>query len=338
MSPDGEPTATRALTVDDGDAGARLDRVLARAWPDLSRNRIARLIRDGHLAVEGATVAEPSHKVKPGDRLHLAVPAATGAIAPAPQPAPLDVVYEDAHVIVVDKPAGMVVHPGAGTPGGTLVNALIARCGGGFVGSGPDQRRGIVHRLDKDTSGLLIAAKTPEAEAGLVAQFREHRVTRRYLGVAWGVPDPPQGTITGAIGRSPANRKKMTVRTEGGRPATTHYGVRAVLAGAAVSLLDFRLETGRTHQIRVHMAHAGHALLGDPVYGRGTSSRRRLSAAARSALDALGRQALHAAELGVVHPVTGAPIHVTRRTPADIAALVTALGGDLANPDRINHI
>lgn len=337
MSGDRAPADTRELAITPADAGARLDRVLARHCPDLSRSRIARLIRDGHLTMEGVTVADAAHKVKPGARLRLAVPEA-GAAAPEPEAQPLAVVHEDPHVIVVDKPAGTVVHPAAGSPDGTLVNALLAHCGGDFIGGGPDRRRGIVHRLDKDTSGLLVAAKTPDAEAGLIAQFQAHSVARRYLGVAWGIPDPARGTISGAIGRSPVHRKKMAVRPEDGRPATTHYAVRTVLADTAASVLEFRLETGRTHQIRVHMAHAGHALVGDPSYGRGTSSRRRLSAEQRAAIAALGRQALHAAELGFVHPVTGDDRHFTSALPDDLAGLIARLGGDLANLDQIGHI
>jgi len=333
----GAPPGTRELAVTPAQAGARIDRLLARQCPDLSRSRIARLIREGHLTIEGATVADAAQKVKPGARLRLTVPEADEP-EPVPQAQPLTIVHEDDALIVVDKPAGTVVHPAAGTPRGTLVNALLAHCGGGFIGSGPDHRRGVVHRLDKDTTGLLVVAKTPQAETGLVAQFQEHSVARRYLGVVRGVPDPPRGTITGAIGRSPVHRKKMAVRTEGGRDATTHYALRTVLADAAASLLDFRLATGRTHQIRVHMAHAGHALLGDPTYGRGVSSRRKLSSEARAAVAALDRQALHAAELGFVHPITGTRLWFTSPPPADLATLIARLGGDLANPDQTGHI
>ncbi len=335
MSP-GASSGTRELAVTSADAGTRIDRLLARACPDLSRSRIARLIRDGPRTIEVATVADAAHRVKPGTRLRLAVPDPAGP-EPAAEAQPLTIAYEDDALIVVDKPAGTVVHPAAGTPDGTLVNALLAHCGGDFIGSGPDQRRGVVHRLDKDTTGLLVVAKTPRAEADLVAQFREHTVVRRYLGVVRGVPEPPQGTITGAIGRSPQHRKKMAVLPEGGRPATTHYTVRAVLADTAASLLAFRLETGRTHQIRVHMAHAGHPLLGDPTYGRGGSSRR-ISPDARAAIAALGRQALHAAELGFRHPITGAPLQFTSPAPGDLAHLVARLGGELANPDQVRHI
>jgi 23S rRNA pseudouridine1911/1915/1917 synthase len=248
-------------------------------------------------------------------------------------------VYEDAALIVVDKPAGMVVHPAAGSPDHTLVNALIAHRGGTIIGGGPEQRGGIVHRLDKDTSGLLVAAKTEPAETDLIAQFQAHSVARHYLALVWGCPSPGRGTLTGPIGRSPANRKKMAVLTRGGRPAVTHYTVRETLCAGALSVLECRLETGRTHQIRVHMAHAGHPVVADPVYGRGgRRARKRLHADARALVDGMPRQALHAAELGFRHPHHGTWLQFTTAPPADMTAVIRGLDGRLENLDENSHI
>jgi len=332
------PSDDIRLTVTDAKAGARADRVLADACPALSRSRIQRLIRDGNLTIDGDNLADPATPVKAHARLHLRLPAAPDP-TPAAQAAPLTIVHEDDAVIVVDKPAGMVVHPAAGTPDHTLVNALLAHRGGTIIGRGPEQRGGIVHRLDKDTSGLIVVAKTDAAETDLIAQFRAHTVARRYLGVVWGCPAPASGSLTGAIGRSPGNRKKMAVLAEGGRPATTHYAVREILCGGALSVIECRLETGRTHQVRVHMAAAGHPVVADPLYGRGGGrTRKRLTATARAAVDALPRQALHAAELGFRHPDDGTWRHFTSPAPADIAAVIRGLDGRLENHDEKSHI
>ena len=326
------------FTVPVADAGARVDRVLADACPALSRSRIQHLIRDGHLTADGRNLADPATPVKAHARLHLRLPQPAGPAPPA-QAAALAIIHEDDAVIVVDKPPGMVVHPAAGTPDHTLVNALIAHCGGDVIGTGPDRRGGIVHRLDKDTSGLIVAAKTAEAERGLVDQFHAHRVARRYLGLVWGYPATPRGTLTGAIGRSPVNRKKMAVVSDGGRPATTHYAVQEVLCGGAVSLLAFRLETGRTHQIRVHMAGAGHPIVADAVYGRGGGrTRKRMNTDARAVVDGLPRQALHAGELGFRHPADGTWLRFATPVPADMAAVVRGLDGHLEKLDEFGHI
>jgi 23S rRNA pseudouridine1911/1915/1917 synthase len=322
-----EAPAVHRVRVGDADAGRRVDQVLAAALPQLSRSRVQALIRDGRLSDGDATLADPAMRVKAGQELRLEVPSAAPA-RPQAQALGLDVVYEDDQLIVIDKPAGLVVHPAPGNPDGTLVNALIAHCGDSLQGIGGEKRPGIVHRLDKDTSGLMVAAKTEPAHAGLVAQFAERRIDRRYLALVWGVPAPAQGRLTGAIGRAPRDRKKMAVVAQGGRPAATNYRTRQVLAEGAVSLLDCRLETGRTHQIRVHLSEAGHPLLGDPVYGRGRRrALDRLPPAARGAVAGLERQALHAARLGFAHPLSGRAMRFERGLPADLADLVAALGG-----------
>ncbi|MBK5928758.1 RluA family pseudouridine synthase [Rhodobaculum claviforme] len=331
----------RTLTVTLGpDAPARLDRALAAAVPDeagLSRSQIARLIAAGHVARGDSALRTASARVTPGEVLTLTLP------DPAPleteaQAIPLRVVYEDAALIVVDKPAGMVVHPAAGSPDGTLVNALLAHCAGTLSGIGGALRPGIVHRLDKDTSGLLVAAKTDRAHQGLAAQFEARTVRRHYLAVCHGVPDPASARLRGVagvtweggevlvirapLGRHRTDRQRQAV-IEGGRPAVTRVRVLETFDGAA--LVECRLETGRTHQIRVHLAHAGHALVGDPVYG----GRRRLPARAPGAAAAAGftRQALHAASLGFTHPETGAAMDFAAPPPDDLFQLVAALRG-----------
>lgn len=323
-APPSDQTAS-VLAVTTAEDGRRVDRILAETDTVLSRRRIQNLIKNGHLDVETQTVTDPAHKVKAGARLSLHIPA-----SPSPRPEaeaqPLPVIHEDDSIIVIDKPADLVVHPGAGHIGGTLVNALIAHCGQGFIGTGVEQRAGIVHRLDKDTTGLLVAAKTPEAERELVAQFQAHSVGRRYTGVTWGCPSPTSGILTGAIGRSPVHRKKMAVREEGGRPATTHYRVREALCHGAAAVVAFTLETGRTHQIRVHMAHAGHALVGDPVYGGGgRRTQKHLPSHLRTAAATFPRQALHAGTLAFSHPITGERLHFDSSLPADLAKLIAEM-------------
>jgi 23S rRNA pseudouridine1911/1915/1917 synthase len=278
-------------------AGARLDRALATLLPDLSRERVKALILSGHvLGPGGKPVSDPALKVKADTAFALEIPEAAPAEAVAQQ---IDLVipYEDEHLIVIDKPAGMVVHPAAGNPDGTLVNALLHHCAGQLSGIGGVARPGIVHRIDKDTSGLLVVAKSDAAHEGLARQFKDHSIERRYLAIVNGRPKPPSGTVDTWIGRSDADRKKMAVRREGkGKHAVTHYRMLEPLDRAA--LVECRLETGRTHQVRVHMAHLGHALIGDPVYSRGGPH--------KALLAQLGfkRQALHAAKLGFLHPVT----------------------------------
>ena len=313
-------------------AAERLDRVLAQAWRDLSRSRLQALIRDGRVTLDGAPARDPGQRIAPGSRARLDLPPAAPA-EPAGEMMALAVVHEDADLIVIDKPAGLVVHPAAGHESGTLVNALIAHCGESLSGIGGVKRPGIVHRLDKDTSGLLVVAKTDLAHQGLAAQFADHGRTgpleRAYRAIVWGVPARGRGTIEAALGRSSHNREKIAVLApERGRFAITRYEVEETLSppDPAASLVRCELETGRTHQIRVHMAHLGHPLLGDALYGSGFRTKaNRLSAEQKAALAALGRQALHAAVLGFEHPRSGQALHFESPLPGDMATLVAAL-------------
>jgi 23S rRNA pseudouridine1911/1915/1917 synthase len=323
---EGQTERLAAETVD------RLDRLLAAHLTLHSRTRLKRLIVDGRVRVGGRTISDPGYRVKPGDRIEVAIPEPEPA-KPEPEQIPLAVVYEDDDLIVVDKPAGLVVHPAAGNKRGTLVNALIAHCGDSLSGIGGEKRPGIVHRLDKDTSGLLVVAKNDRAHRSLAAQFADHGRTgplqRAYLALVWGVPSPQRGVIDAPIGRDPRSRVKMAVRT-GGRRAVTRYEVRETYRGAGgkpvASLVECTLETGRTHQIRVHLAKIGHPLLGDEVYGAGHRSKAAgLAPAARAALEALGRQGLHACGLAFAHPGSGKLRRFDSRLPADMARLVTAL-------------
>ena len=306
------------------DAGERLDRFLAQRLAGLSRSRLKQLIEAGHLSAGGATLSDPSYRVKPGQAFLLVVPQATAA-KPEGQAMDLAIIYEDEDLIVVDKPAGMVVHPAPGNPDRTLVNALIAHCGDSLSGIGGERRPGIVHRLDKDTSGLIVAAKNDAAHRALASDFAARRIERLYQAVVWGSPVPREGEIEGAIGRHPVDRKRMAVVKRGGKAALTHYRIVRVL-GPGASLVECRLATGRTHQIRVHMAAAGYPLLGDPVYGRETPERRsRLSAAGRAALVDFHRQALHAGSLGFLHPRTEARLYFQSALPSDLHNLIKAL-------------
>jgi 23S rRNA pseudouridine1911/1915/1917 synthase len=300
-------------------AGWRLDRALADAVPILSRERLKALIRSGAVETEGKALRDPAVKVRGEEALRIAVPEA----APAhnePQEIPLEIVFEDEHLLIVDKPAGLVVHPAAGNLDGTLVNALLYHCRGSLSGIGGVARPGIVHRIDKDTSGLLVVAKTDVAHEGLAKQFAAHTIERRYLAIVNGIPKAAQGTVDAPLARSATNRKKIAI-VEGkrGKRAVTHWRRLGVLADAA--LVECRLETGRTHQVRVHMASIGHPLLGDPVYGRSGKTHGKL-------LSKLGfqRQALHAAGLGFTHPVTKNRLSFSSPMPPDMQELFNALG------------
>ncbi len=306
------------------DAALRLDRFLADRFPALSRARIQALLAAGAATCDGAPITDPAAKPRPGATYTLAPPAPRPA-RPQGQAIPLSILFEDRDLIVIDKPAGLVVHPAPGNPDGTLVNALIAHCGAALAVGG-EQRPGIVHRLDKDTSGVMVAAKTERAMAGLVAAFASRTAERTYLALAWGVPTPAAGEITGAIGRDPRDRKRMAIRLHGGgREALTRYRTLRVVA-AAVSLLECRLATGRTHQIRVHLAARGHPLIGDPVYLRRVPvAARGLPESVRGRLLDFPRQALHAASLGFAHPITGAALRFETPPPPDMAALLAAL-------------
>jgi 23S rRNA pseudouridine1911/1915/1917 synthase len=324
--------ATRQIVVPASAAGSRLDAFVAGALPELSRTRVKALILDGAVTVDGVRVAEPRRMVCDGEEVALTVPPPVPA-EPKPEAIALDVVYEDDDLVVIDKPAGLVVHPAAGNETGTLVNALIAHCGASLSGIGGVMRPGIVHRLDKDTSGLLVVAKNDRAHQGLSAQFADHGRTgpleRGYFALVWGTPERLVGTVTAALARSPRNREKIAVVASGGREAITHYRVSERYgisdAAAIAALLDCRLETGRTHQIRVHMASIGHPLVGDRTYGAGFATKvARLPEPARGLAEAFPRQALHAWLLGFEHPATGEEMRFERPPPADMRTLIKA--------------
>ena len=322
----GVEAAVAALTcvVPAEAAGERLDKLLAATFTDLSRSRLRALLEQGHVGSGGRTITDPSHRVKPGQVFTLTVPPPEPA-TPEPQEMPLAVVYEDADVLVIDKPAGMVVHPAPGNPDLTLVNALLAHCGDSLSGIGGVCRPGIVHRLDKDTSGLMVVAKSDRAHAGLSGQFGDRTIRRTYAALVWGLPAPTAGTVAGAIGRSSADRKKMAVVNTGGKPAVTHYRVLRAF-GLTAALVECRLETGRTHQIRVHLASIGHPVVGDPLYGGGLTPARvkRLSDAARPTVAAFRRQALHARRLEFLHPADGRALVFEAGLPADMERLLAA--------------
>ena len=299
------------------EGGQRLDKALADV-SGLSRERIKALLGASQISLDGIVAAQARFKPAPGTTFEIRLPAAT-PLAAAAQDIALVVVYEDEHLIVIDKPAGLVVHPAAGNLDGTLVNALLHHCRGQLSGIGGVARPGIVHRIDKDTSGLLVVAKSDAAHEGLARQFADHSLERAYLAIVAGVPVPLAGTVTGAIARSNTNRKKMALVTEGrGKHAVTHYATLERLGTAA--LVECRLETGRTHQVRVHLTSLGHPLLGDPVYGRTPAKLRPLLEQLHFA-----RQALHAAVLGFVHPVSGAALRFESALPADMGALLVEL-------------
>ena len=318
------------IAVDAELAGSRLDAALAKAFPAFSRNRVKDLILAGAAAINGQTASEPKTKVKLGDALILNAPPPEDA-DPEPEDIPLDILYEDDELIVVNKPVGMVVHPAPGSTSGTLVNALLFHCKGSLPGINGVKRPGIVHRLDKDTSGVMVAAKTEHAMAHLAAQFADHGRTgplhRLYTAFAWGQTQQARGTVDAPLGRDQNNRFKQTVRKDG-REAITHYAVEARYGGEGwdITRIACELETGRTHQIRVHMAHIGHPLVADPVYAPGYATKsRRLPDDLRNIVDNLGRQALHAAELGFEHPVTGEEMFFEAPLPPDLEALEEAL-------------
>jgi 23S rRNA pseudouridine1911/1915/1917 synthase len=331
-----------AVTIGEGPP-ERLDKALTVHAPpgaSLSRSRLVRLIAAGAVTRGGMAVTDARAPALPGETYHIAVPAAEDSPIIA-EAIPLAVVWEDGDLVVIDKPAGMVVHPAPGSKSGTLVNALIAHCGDSLSGVGGAKRPGIVHRIDKDTSGLLVVAKSDRAHHGLARQFEKHTAERMYLALCNGVPDPADPRLRGVAGvgwetgavlriathlaRHPTDRQRQAVvRGQGGRPAITRVRLREAF-GTHAALVECRLETGRTHQIRVHMAHAGHGLIGDPVYG----GRRRMpgSAPGSAVAAAFPRQALHAAMLGFVHPVTGEPLRFEAALPPDMAALLAALRG-----------
>jgi 23S rRNA pseudouridine1911/1915/1917 synthase len=321
------------LTVDAADAGKRLDAVLAAHQDTLSRNRIQSLIKSGDVTVGGAKIVEPKYRVNEGDALALTFPEPEDP-EPKGEDIPITVVFEDEHLIVIDKPAGLVVHPGAGNWTGTLVNALIHHCGVSLSGIGGIKRPGIVHRIDKDTSGLLVVAKTDLAHQGLAAQFADHGKTgpleRAYSALVWGSPFNLKGTIDANLARSRTNRQKIAVVRTSGRHAITHWQVKERFGNAdqpaLASLMECRLETGRTHQIRVHMAHLGHPLIGDNDYGSGYKTKiNRLEDPLKSVVGGFGRQALHAGLLAFEHPGDGQTLRFESPYPADFAELLSGL-------------
>jgi 23S rRNA pseudouridine1911/1915/1917 synthase len=353
----------RTVVIADDSTGARLDRALAAALETVSRARLQALLADGRVSDgAGVVVIDAARKVKAGETYVVAVPPPEPS-EPSPEAIPLSVVHEDEHLIVIDKPAGLVVHPAAGHASGTLVNALLSHCGASLSGIGGVRRPGIVHRLDKDTSGLLVVAKSDVAHRGLSEQFASHgldgRLRRIYRAYVWGRLPQAEVTIDAALGRSPTHRTRMAVLRTGGRRAVTHAAVVSVLVhrrqptlgsgivrraaardrvddqAGIVSELEIALETGRTHQIRVHLAHIGHPVLGDATYGAGFQTRvKTLTERAGVALAALGRQALHAEILGFEHPVTGERLEFRSKLPGDLQALAAALslGADEIQP------
>ena len=306
------------------DAGQRLDRVLQRHLPELSRTRCKQLILAGAVACEGALLRDPAQRVRTDQHFVITLPDPVDPV-PAAQAMPLAICFEDEHLLVLDKPAGLVVHPAPGNPEGTLVNALLAHCGASLAGIGGVRRPGIVHRLDKETSGLLVVAKTETAHRALSRDFAARRIERAYGAFVWGVPVPASGEISGNIGRSPSNRKKMAVvAATRGKPAVTRYRVEHRF-GDHAALIECRLLTGRTHQIRVHLAHGGHPLIGDPVYGARAGRGVARLGPAGAAIIAFSRQALHARLLGFTHPATGEKLTFESALPADMEELKTNL-------------
>jgi 23S rRNA pseudouridine1911/1915/1917 synthase len=317
------------VTAQPDDAGQRVDRFVADAIGTLSRSRVKTLIELGHLTANDRVITEPAEAVRAGVAYCLDVPPPAPA-APRAQPIPFPILYEDDDLIVLDKPAGLVVHPAPGNPDGTLVNALLAHVGPGFTGIGAERRPGIVHRLDKDTSGVMVVAKTQLASDRLTLAFATRDLDRAYLAVVWGLMAPPSGEIEAAIGRDKRDRKRMAVVTGGGKHALTRYRTQRAWGGA-VSLLECRLATGRTHQIRVHLASRGHPVVGDPLYLRRIpGASRPLASPFREQVLDFPRQALHAASLGFTHPRSGEKLSFQAGLPADMAALIDALDQNLA--------
>jgi len=325
------PPETIRLVAEPAAAGQRVDRFLTEAIGTISRSRVKTLIEEGRARRDGSVLREPAEPVRAGASYALDLPAPASA-TPQPQAIPLPILYEDSDLIVLDKPAGLVVHPAPGNLDGTLVNALLAHCGDSLTGIGAERRPGIVHRLDKDTSGVMVVAKTQLASDGLTAAFAARDLDRAYLALAWGLPYPLEGEIEGAIGRDTHDRKRMAVVSHGGKPALTRYRILRAW-GTAVALLECRLATGRTHQIRVHLASRGHPVVGDPLYLRRTQAAARgLPAPVRQALLDFPRQALHAAKLGFAHPRTGNALSFATPLPPDMRALLDRLDGDPPPP------
>ncbi len=309
------------------EAGQRIDKFLSLRLEGISRSRIQSLIDGGHISCDGKTISDSAVKVKDGQQFAITIPDVVESHI-LPQDIPLNIVYEDEHILILNKPAGLTVHPGAGNPDNTLVNALLAHCGDSLSGIGGVARPGIVHRIDKETSGLLAVAKNDAAHASLSEQLATRTLKRTYTALVWGALKQKQGSISGNIGRSPSNRQKMAVLKTGGKPAVTHYKIAAAYQSPIISLVECNLETGRTHQIRVHFAHLGNALVGDPVYGGGAANRiktMKIDDEKRSALLGFTRQALHAKELVLIHPATNKSMQFSCELPEDMNALIKVL-------------
>jgi 23S rRNA pseudouridine1911/1915/1917 synthase len=327
-----EPSKDRLIAeASEDDQDVRLDVFLSKCLPELSRTRVQALIKQGEVRSSDATIVDAKYRVKPGDRFEVTVPPPVPA-EPEGETIPLNILYEDDALIVIDKPAGLVVHPGAGHASGTLVNALIAHCGASLSGIGGVARPGIVHRLDKDTSGVLVVAKTDSAHRALAAEFADHgrkgALERTYLALVWGTPPLPHGTIDAPIGRHPTSRTKMAVLPNKGRHAITHYRVLETFGGhpPIASLVECTLETGRTHQVRVHLAHIGTPVIGDPLYAQGFKSKpRNLPEKLRTKIMQLDRQALHAARLAFTHSKTGTLLEFNSQLPEELAEILESL-------------
>lgn len=309
-------------TVSEAHQGERLDKYLSHAIPDISRTRAQQLLENDCVSKDGHTIRDGSYRVKPGECFSVHIPEAEPTDM-RPADIPLSIVYEDNDFLVIDKPVGMTVHPGAGNHQDTLANALLAHCGDSLSGIGGVTRPGIVHRIDKDTSGLLVVAKHDVAHRNLAEQISTRTLKRRYLALCWGMPSPKKGTIEGNIGRNPKHRQKMAVLAHGGKSATTHYEVKKCF-GLHASLIACQLETGRTHQIRVHMTEKGHPLIGDQTYGSSHAKHiRQLSPELQDFIkNHFKRQALHAASLSLLHPVTGEKMEFESPLPEDMQRLI----------------
>lgn len=313
------------LSVDIVDNGERLDRWLSQRLADFSRSRIKELIELGYIQEKsGAFKITPAFKIRPGQTFHIQIPAPVSAV-PLPQILPLDIIYEDEDLLVINKQAGLTVHPAPGNPDQTLVNALLAHCGNSLSGIGGVKRPGIVHRLDKDTSGLMVVAKNDQTHQPLSQAFADRQIKREYLAVIWGIIHPIQGRIEGNIGRHPIHRKKMAVIRNGGKSAATNYKLIKPIRQIA-SLVKCRLETGRTHQIRVHLSHLGYPIVGDPLYSHLTAARKQLlTPSCLHYFHQFSRQALHAFSLGFIHPRTKQALYWERDLPTDMVTLINYL-------------
>ena len=319
-------TNVLSVTVENVSTGNRLDKFLGDSFVEHSRSRIKSLILAGYVVNGDLKITNPSYRVKPGEYYEIIIPAVKPAI-PVGQKIDLNIVYEDDDLIIIDKPSGFVVHPAAGNRDNTLVNALISHCGNSLSGISGEMRPGIVHRLDKDTSGLIVAAKNDRAHRGLAQQFADHTINRAYKAVVWGKPAHKSGIIEGNIARNPRNRKKMAIVNRGGKHAITHYRVEKNIESKGqlcASYIECRLETGRTHQIRVHLTSIGNPIIGDPLYGSkdATKLRNKVSANFDEAVNVLNGQALHAYLLGFVHPINGKKILFRSAVPSEIEALL----------------